>query len=165
MSDGLVAFLRDCLDEDQAGALAAATMPGGYNDRTGAPGPAGRDGRTWQARDAAYYEDPYWSITTTPPGTEETIELVGSGAEGGGVHMAEVAAHIARHDPARVLAEVEAKRAIVDHAEYWFTTLRQTPEGWTVETCTAYRMAMEWTLRRLAAPYADRPGYQQEWRP
>jgi hypothetical protein len=73
------------------------------------------------------------------------------------------AAHIARHDPARVLAEVAAKRTIVDHYEAWAATLRQTPEGWTLETATAYRMAMEWTVRQLAQPLAGRPGWREEW--
>jgi hypothetical protein len=73
--------------------------------------------------------------------------------------------HIARHHPARVLAEVAAKRAVFDHADHWARTLHQTPEGWTSEGATAYRMAMEWTLRLLAQPYADRPGYREEWKP
>jgi len=60
-------------------------------------------------------------------------------------------------DPERVLRDITAKRAIVDHAERWFETLRETPEGWTEQTCTAYRMAMEWTLRQLATAYADHP--------
>jgi uncharacterized protein DUF6221 len=136
MSDGLVAFLRDCLDEDLRGADAAA----------------GESEPPWEWRgplsDAVYSQS--GPIVT--------------GCFGSPIPEA-FAAHAARHDPARVLAEVDAKRAIVAHAEYWFTTLRETPEGWTAETCTAYRMAMEWTIYRLAEPYADRPGYQPEWRP
>jgi hypothetical protein len=76
-----------------------------------------------------------------------------------------IARHIAHHDPARVLAEVAAKQEVLDHAKEWAATLRHTPDGWTEQTATAYRMAMEWTLRLLAAPYADRPGYREEWRP
>ena len=75
------------------------------------------------------------------------------------------AVHIARHDPARVLAECEAKRRIVEHATSWDATLRETPEGWTEATATAYRMAMHWTLAALALPYADHPAFQEEWRP
>lgn len=62
------------------------------------------------------------------------------------------AEHIARHDPARVLAEVDAKRRIIevaigemDHGDF----------GW----------AWSQVLALLALPYADRPGYQDEWRP
>ncbi len=71
----------------------------------------------------------------------------------------------ALRNPHRVLAEVDAKRRIVDHAERWAQTLHATPEGWTDEGCTVYRMAMEWTLRNLATPHADHPDYQQEWQP
>jgi len=48
--------------------------------------------------------------------------------------------HIARHDPARVLVEVAAKRRIVDDAPHA-------------------------TLRLLALPYTDRAGYREEWAP
>ncbi len=65
----------------------------------------------------------------------------------------------------RALAGVEAKRAVVAHAEHWAATLHATPEGWTEETCTAYRMAMEWTLRHLATPHAGHPDYDEEWTP
>lgn len=61
-------------------------------------------------------------------------------------------AHIARHDPARVLAECEAKRRIVekyDHAR----DCGQAPGGW-LEECVAY----------LAAVYADHPDYDEAWR-
>lgn len=71
------------------------------------------------------------------------------------------AQHIARWDPARVLAEVEAKRQVIDHAELWAATLHETPEGWTEAATTAYRMAMAWTLNLLAATYADHPDYAQ----
>lgn len=63
--------------------------------------------------------------------------------------------HIVRHDPSRVLAEVEAKRRILDEHE-------------GVHTCgdRTYDFR-EWcpTLRALALPYAGRPGYREEWRP
>lgn len=58
----------------------------------------------------------------------------------------EVADHIARHDPARVLAECEAKRRIVEWASdgegefHWSTVLAP-----------------------LAAVYADHPDYREEW--
>jgi hypothetical protein len=94
-----------------------------------------------------------------------------------------VGGHIARHDPARVLAEVEAKRAILaehatmfrnigwqddDHEEVYeelevcalcvskhshFSSRAAVPEG----ACK--------TVRILAAVYADHPDYHDEWRP
>ena len=87
-------------------------------------------------------------------------------------------AHIARHDPARVLAECEAKRRIaglhfVGDAEDW------DPEHWACRLCQwdedcdspkhehqhgSGRFPCE-TLRALALPYADHPDYRGEWRP
>lgn len=56
------------------------------------------------------------------------------------------------HDPARVLAEVKAKRAIVD----WI-------DG---ELADDAAQQMPWELAcHLAAVYADREGYRDEWRP
>jgi hypothetical protein len=66
---------------------------------------------------------------------------------------AEHLAHIARHDPARVLAEVVAKRRILD----LFTP---PVSEWGSETLRLYGLA-----QLLALPYADRPGYREEWRP
>lgn len=65
--------------------------------------------------------------------------------------------HIARWDPARVLAEVAAKRRIIEHvvrgrAYYWDTDNTLFPPGLAI-------------LGALALPYADRPGYRDEWRP
>lgn len=60
--------------------------------------------------------------------------------------------HIIRHDPARVLAEVEAKRRVVNrianHADLM---------GWDEVHGDV--------LRSLAAVYADHPDYRTEWRP
>lgn len=72
--------------------------------------------------------------------------------------------HVARFDPARVTAELAAKRAIVylhgrghDCSGYDHNgevdAYQYVPDG----DCS--------TLRHLAAVYADRPGYQPEWAP
>jgi hypothetical protein len=52
---------------------------------------------------------------------------------------------------ARVLREIDAKRRIVDR----YAWLRE--HGDTGGTA--------WVLPLLALPYADRPGYREEWRP
>ena len=61
--------------------------------------------------------------------------------------------HIARWDPARVLAEVDAKRRIVDRCEHY-----QTYEdyGWALA---------DEVLSLLALPYDCHPDYREEWRP
>lgn len=68
----------------------------------------------------------------------------------------EVADHIARHDPARVLAECEAKRRIVAALGDW-------DDGYVWSSSTGSRA--EDALRALALPYADHPDFREEWRP
>jgi hypothetical protein len=63
----------------------------------------------------------------------------------------ELAAHISEHDPARVLREIDAKRQIVDR----YAWLREHGDTG----------GAAWVLQALALPYADRPGYQESWRP
>ncbi len=68
-----------------------------------------------------------------------------------------LAAHIARHDPARVLADVAAKRRIMDlHA------IGHDP-------CDAHDASFESipcdTMRLLALPYAEHESYRPEWAP
>lgn len=66
------------------------------------------------------------------------------------------ARHAAHHDPARALREVAAKRAIVDEC------------AWTAKAAVATSAVAglaELVLKRLAAVYADRPGYRGEWAP
>jgi hypothetical protein len=67
--------------------------------------------------------------------------------------------HIARHNPAAVLADVAAKRAIV--AEYLLWTDDDAGEMRTI----GYREGLETALRHLAAGYSSRDGYRSEWRP
>jgi hypothetical protein len=75
------------------------------------------------------------------------------------------AEHIAEHDPARVLREIDAKRKTValcvpplvdvtgpGDTERSFVPGEGPPWGLDV-------------LKLLALPYADRPGYREEWRP
>lgn len=73
---------------------------------------------------------------------------------------ARVDEHVARHNPARVLREVEAKRRILgEHFESFL------PNGIPLGTCTTcdnYAMPCP-TLRLLALPYADDPDYRPEW--
>lgn len=67
----------------------------------------------------------------------------------------EMAKHIVGWKPARVLAECEAKRRIVERYE------NTTFDHWA-EPDREYE---HWILPLLAVPYADHPDYQQEWRP
>lgn len=63
------------------------------------------------------------------------------------------AAHVARHDPARVLAECEAKRRIV---------ARSAPLADMQVRRQTRNLACD-TLRALALPYRDHPDFDPAW--
>ncbi|MFF3911985.1 DUF6221 family protein [Streptomyces sp. NPDC001852] len=67
--------------------------------------------------------------------------------------------HVARHDPAQVLRELQAKRALLEEH-------RMRDDG-TCRTCreAACPRSPCTTLRLLAVPYAGHPGYDDSWRP
>jgi len=83
--------------------------------------------------------------------------------------VAEAVAHLDAWSPARVLAECEAKRRIVD--------LHPVVGDNVCDTCVVgkpgyplhpHSTPERWpcgTLRALALGYADRPGYEHHWRP
>lgn len=68
------------------------------------------------------------------------------------------AEHIARWDPARVLAEVDAKRRIIAACE-------QAIKSQGIYGEDGQEQLADDVLRQIAVPYADRSGYRQEWRP
>lgn len=76
--------------------------------------------------------------------------------------------HIARHDPARVLREVEAKRRILDvHAP---EPLSEYVRKSYCEVCQCYADGIVEgaypcaTVALLASMYSDHPDYRPEWR-
>lgn len=101
---------------------------------------------------------------------------------------AAVSRHIERHDPARVLAEIAAKRQILELHESWPVLVETQPEL-SVESADFGGMAAKvsqriaWlttqeyrerfgdepptspVLRSLALPYAGHPDYDESWRP
>ncbi|MDN3244131.1 DUF6221 family protein [Streptomyces sp. ZSW22] len=130
--DDLVQWLRAQLDEDEQAARAAG-------------------GEAWQ------WEHGYGDMCndrTCPYGELATDEVVIMQVHGFDVRAddRQVADHIARHDPARVLREIDAKRRMVTEGAEYQAGMYGYPEMRTV-------------LRLLALPYADRPGYREEWRP
>jgi hypothetical protein len=140
----LITWLRAQLDDDERVARAASTAP-------------------W-LRDEANA-----SIRHSGPSASKSSESFGMyviasvGAHDIGRPSHEDAEHIARWDPARVLAEVDAKRRILD--ELW-DVLRTASHYTTVESCDELDAILaERVLRRLALPYAERSGYDERWRP
>lgn len=149
----LVSFLRERLDADEQAARAA-------------------DGASWRvtADQDDFDGDVLVGFTTLRDSGGEPMA-----DDRRGPMASEDLTHIARHDPARVLAEVEAKRRIVDE--------HQT-EGDTCRTCTTEDREVLWdgetetvewvhrsvaapcrTLRLLALPYASHDDYDERWRP
>jgi hypothetical protein len=100
-------------------------------------------------------------------------ERVAREAEGGWITLGpdperanSVGRHAARWDPARVLAEVDAKRRIIRlyvnaKAAYdaGSISLRNRTQDEAAEDVLGV------ALRALALPYVDRPGYREEWKP
>jgi len=141
VSDDLITWLRAQLDEDEAVANSATSGPWSNDD------PLACDGVFAKAIDNFVVDCDYVRM---------------------GPFAVHNATHIARHDPARVLAEVEAKRRILDlHHGDWPYDPEDGPGdySWTEQCQGCYKPAPCPTVCLLALPYADRPGYQEEWRP
>ena len=126
MSD-LVKFLRARLDEDEQVALAATSGPWEWVGDI-------------EAREA--------TLCRTSSQLDVSVDVIYAHGEhtiGYIVVKPTDATHIERWDPARVLAEVEAKRRILAmHAP--------TQTDWPL-------------LRVIALPYAAHPDYRDEWAP
>lgn len=73
----------------------------------------------------------------------------------------DTAAHIARHDPARVLREVEVKRRLLDWLDQIDQWLERDDLAW-------HRLEgavdIDHARRLLALPYADHEDFKEEWR-
>lgn len=66
--------------------------------------------------------------------------------------------HIAEWDPARVLRETAAKRAIIEHVAYELEDRGGGSPWWYADKLLPI-------LKQLGTSYADRPGYRDDWRP
>jgi hypothetical protein len=158
----LLDFLRAQLDEDEQIA------------REGIPFGTGQ----WQAEDSGLIRDSEGGCVVHDDGEQDRA----------------TAEHIARHDPARVLDRIRADRRILDeHASEWRTVewphdQNGKGEGLVCRRCqnaeytewhpavgeagvlpegfvAPYVLAPCRTVRLLALPHADRPGYRSEWAP
>jgi hypothetical protein len=147
MSD-LVGFLLARIAEDEAVARAAAE----------------RQGEHWFDEEGIVSSD---AEPVNPPGSLLHIYAPEGrwnlwdceGAASLGV-TSEVSAHMARHDPARVLAECAAKRRIIALHDQW----HECTFGRGLEAAGAVQQDEACpTLRLLALPYADHPDYREEW--
>jgi len=93
------------------------------------------------------------------------VRDLGNGNElvhGIGPHYGE---HIAEHDPARVLREIDAKRRMIEAFERTSYGENTAPHEDMRNVSGAKVDSWRFALRLLALSYIDRPGYREEWRP
>lgn len=92
---------------------------------------------------------------------DDVVEAIGPETDPAAVANAE---HIARHDPAAVLADIAAKRAIVDGcaAEIRHADGRIAAGLPANMVCSEFALR---TLKLLAAGYRHRDGYEAGWAP
>jgi hypothetical protein len=154
----LATFLARQLDEDERVAREATAGPWRVIDERG-------DQAEIESA-STVYEWEHWN--------KGQPAAVVSDCDGCGAVAVKDAHHIARHDPARVLADVASKRKILAlHSEATGFTMGYTENfdyGRTPNACnecgTADEYAVPWpcpTLRALAQPYAGAEGWQEAW--
>jgi hypothetical protein len=157
-------FLTARLDEDEAVARAAADLPVCAVKNWG---PADR----WSHRPIDFTADnPKRAIHLLTPGfaesTDSGVDLI---RDGDGITR-EVADHIVTWDPARVLAEIKAKRRVLarhhpyrdDDPEHGDNSCVGCGFGSDEESMVADINDCP-ELRDVAAPYAEHPDYDPAW--
>jgi hypothetical protein len=139
VADDIVAFLNRCIDEDERVATAA--------------------GGTW-THECQHVDDnnQYYDDTNPHPDCSRVGGSILIYDEGG--HDATDAEHMIRFDPARVLAEVQAKRAILAELE---KHARDTAGHYETDDEVTWRLGLEFAVRALAQPYAGQPGFDPSW--
>jgi len=137
--DDLVVFLRARLAEDVRAAIATLKPEVVVGSHRGKP-------------------IPRWAVHGSGRGLID---------EGGGTVRAKdifpaEAEHVVRHDPARVLREIEAKRRIVDA----YAEALRIQDGFRETTGEMMRRtAIEMACLAYAVAYADHPDHREEWKP
>ncbi|MGC0365029.1 hypothetical protein ABH922_003013 [Rhodococcus sp. 27YEA15] len=112
------------------------------------------------ARDAAkHHGQDGWHVNAVPH--EGLIVWDSTDVPG---HSTPTTVHLARHDPARILREVAAKRAILAQAreaEEYYAHMRGN--GLPAAKAGGHVDALTVTLTHLASTYADHPDYDESW--
>lgn len=154
MTDALVQFLRDRLDEDEAVARRACE----YAEASWKLDEEFGETILWWPPEprVAEKEREHGLPVTSDQWRGQTIGSSGQC----------IAPHMARHDPARVLREVEAKRQILRVLESAEVALRNTEPGKEPhELMTGAANSLRAAVRLLALPYADHEAYSEDWKP
>lgn len=117
------------------------------------------------AREAAERDGEHWTAGSEYVGSETTAYIAIGPWDG---PLAETGEHIARHDPKRVLAEVDAKRARVAVAVAVLngSLLGVEPSG-DPDIDAAGLMGAQFMAKLMLKielmPYDQHPDYRQEW--
>ncbi|MFB4273051.1 DUF6221 family protein [Nonomuraea sp. GTA35] len=137
--DDVIAFLRARVDEDEKTAL---TVPVG---------------------EPLCHPPAHWLPGADPGGEKRWVMGTFKDID---AHTVEAAEHIARHDPARVLREVEAKRQLLDrHMPGEYGQCVTCHVGAYSCGCCSWGDFPCDTVRLLALAYADHKEFRREWRP
>ncbi|MFD3999866.1 DUF6221 family protein [Streptomyces rubiginosohelvolus] len=150
MTDALVAFVKARLDDDERVACAARDDVG-EAEWIGSQ----ESGHPWRYQHQGVWGEHDGLCSEAPPVAETASRPVQD--------------HIARHDPARTLREIEAKRQLLDE--------HQDVNDGSCGTCVDGKWGYPThggsspqsypcrTLRLLALPYSGHPEYKEAWRP
>lgn len=158
----LVDWLRAQLDEDERVAVAAPSGPWVWQRR------ASDDDDEELVSHTARWWPPSYGQPIPAEGYPTTV--LGAAAQGANPYLNiedGAAEHIAAWDPARVLAEVKAKRAVLEaHDQRRHHCPLPIIKGalgqlWDLDDTEPAPAC--WTVLLLAQPYAERPGWQPEW--
>lgn len=152
----LVAFLRARLDETAAKAR-AASEPESWIKLNREPL------SRWAVQ---YWADPDRAAVIADPEGALPVVVTPQGMDDADAEAR--VQHIAHHDPARVLAEVDAMRRVMECHESWEAGNGDTLCGRCGREHIDGRLGGHFpcqTLRLLALPYGDHPDYREEWRP
>ena len=148
MSD-LIAFLNARLDEVEAAAKAAD------------PGP-------WEVGERGGQDSMVWIREKDSPGIDNvgiTYRKPVFTAQVSNIRFRENARHIARHDPARVLRDVEADRKLIAAYEAARSDVPPVDDWYEVAHGIRIGLAdgLESALKIRAERFSDHPDYQPEW--
>jgi len=150
-------FLEARIAEDEALARAATPGPWEWGAETSEWGDCGPNLET---------------VAKLPPYSDGSIgpveTVIGSwGHDANGITVADGdKAHIARHDPSRVLAECAAKRAIIKSYQscvYAEAATDITKEFGVKLTVSGMVKGLELAIKSLATTYRDHADYQEDW--
>ena len=119
------------------------------------------------ARNAMEYGSGKWTFVDTQGGDHKVVDSGGYTITGHYDVDAQpwfAEPHIAEWDPARVLREIEAKRALLNTYTEGVARLDATGLGADMRD-VGYSEGLEGAIRVIAVAYVDRQGFRPEWRP